>query len=106
MTRVDPQRPEPRVIAIVTVESVHGYLPTRYLGLIHEVRSTVGEAIEALEGRALRRATVRMADPDAARDGHLYAVLGMRITAGITAAGEPQWVAYGTLASGHSVPGA
>jgi hypothetical protein len=106
MTAVDPQRPEPRVIAIVTVESVHGYRPTRYLGLIHEVGSTVGEAIQALEGRALRRATQRLADPHAARDGHLFVVLGMRITAGITAAGEPEWVVYGTLASGHPVPDA
>ena len=103
MTAVDPKRPEPRVIAIVTVESVHGYLPTRYLGLIHEVRSTVGEAIQALEGRALRRASVRMADPQAAHEGHLFAVLGMRIEAGITAAGEPEWVAYGTLTSGHPI---
>jgi hypothetical protein len=101
MTGVDPQRPEPRVIAIVTVESVHGYLPTRYLGLIEDVGSTAGEAIQALENKALQRAAERIADPHSTNDGHLYAVLGMRITAGITAAGEPEWVAYGTLTSGH-----
>jgi hypothetical protein len=101
MATVDPQRPEPRVIAIVTVDSVHGYQPTRYLGLIHEVGSTIGEAIQALEGRAMRRANARMADPRSAGEGHLYAVLGMRITAGITAAGEPEWVTYGTLTSGN-----
>jgi hypothetical protein len=101
MSTVDPQRPKPRVIAIVTVETVHGYRPMRYLGLIHEVGSTVGESIQALEARALRRANDRMADPRAAGEGHLYAVLGMRITAGITAAGEPEWIAYGTLTSGH-----
>ena len=101
MAAVDPQRPEPRVIAMVTVENVHGYLPTRYIGLINEVGSTVGEVIQALERKAVRRARERMADPRSAHDDHLYAVLGMRITAGTTTIGEPEWVAYGTLTSGH-----
>jgi hypothetical protein len=100
---VRPAPPEPRVIALVTVETVHGYQPTRYLGLIYEVGSTVTEVLQALERRALRRAEARRADPRAASDGHLYAVLGMRITAGTTTIGEPEWVAYGTLASGHAV---
>jgi len=101
MTAVDPQRPEPRIIAMVTVETVHGYLPTRYLGLIHEVGSTVGDVIQGLERKALRRAHDRLADPHSAHDGHLYAILGMRIIAGTTTIGEPEWVAYGTLTSGH-----
>ena len=99
---------EPTTVTLVTVESLQGYVPDQYLGLVQSLGATSAEATKALEVRALARGVRAYAEAMRRRGtaAGIYVVLGMRITAGITAAGEPEWVAYGTLASGHSVPGA
>jgi hypothetical protein len=91
---------EPTVIALVTLENLHNYRPDGYVGLVTATGSSVYEAAQALEERAVLLA--RKARTDAAARGEpipagqVYAVLGLRFTAGITASGEPDWAAYGT----------
>jgi len=87
----------------VSLEELRGYVPEQYLGLVQGSAASASEAVLALEQRALNRA--RRAQADAARRRFVaagaYVVLGLRITAGINASGQPVWVAYGTLARGH-----
>jgi hypothetical protein len=96
---------EPRVIALVTLEELHNYRPDGYVGLVIATGSSVYEAGQALEERALRLARKARSDAAARGEpipaGQVYAVVGLRFTAGITASGEPEWAAYGTLARGH-----
>jgi len=88
---------------VVTLAELRGYVPEQYLGLVQASAASASEAVQALEQRALNRA--RRAHADAARRRipatGAYVVLGMKITAGINASGQPVWVAYGTLARGH-----
>lgn len=94
---------EPTSVTLVSLAELRGYVPEQYLGLIQASAASVTEAVQALEQRALNRA--RRAHADAARRRILltgaYVVLGLRITAGINASGQPVWLAYGTLARGH-----
>ena len=94
---------EPASVTVFTVDNLPGYRPDRYLGLVQALGSTAAEATKALEVRALARASRLWADDlrrRAATTG-IYVVLGLRITAGINASGQPVWVAYGTLVRGH-----
>jgi hypothetical protein len=90
-------------VTLVTLVELRGYLPEQYLGLVQASAASATEAVQALEQRALNR--VRRAQADAVRRRIVttgaYVVLGMKITAGINASGQPVWVAYGTLARGH-----
>ena len=94
---------EPVSVTLVSLAELRGYQPEQYLGLVQGSASTASEAVQALEQRALNRA--RRAHADAARRRVVatgaYVVLGLKITAGINASGQPVWVAYGTLARGH-----
>src|SRR5512138_799840 len=94
---------EPDTVTLVTVENLVGYVPDRYLGLVQALANSAAEAAKALEVRALARA--RRAYAEAVRRriaaGGVYVVLGVRVTAGINASGQPVWVAYGTLVRGH-----
>lgn len=96
---------EPTVIALVTLEELHNYQPDGYVGLVIATGSSVYEAEQALEERALLLARKALSDAAARGEpipaGQVYAVLGLRFTAGITSSGEPEWAAYGTLARGH-----
>ena len=94
---------EPATVTLVTVENLQGYVPDRYLGLVQALGGTAAEATKALEVRALARASRAYAEAvrrHATADG-VHVVLGLRITAGINASGQPVWVAYGTLVRGH-----
>jgi hypothetical protein len=99
---------EPNVIALVSLEELQGFVPDGYVGLVLATGSTVFEAVRAMEQRAIELARKAIADRAArhASDpgGRAYAVLGLRFAAGITASGEPEWAAYGTLARGHAQP--
>jgi hypothetical protein len=98
---------EPATVTLVTVESLQGYVPDRYLGVVQALGATAAEATKALEARVLARAS--RAHTEAVRrrtaaDG-IYVVLGLRITAGINASGQPVWAAYGALVRGHRATG-
>lgn len=94
---------EPATVTLITIENLQGYVPDRYLGLVQALGASAAEATEALEARALSRA--RRAYAEAMRQRNpvagLYVVLGLRLSAGINASGQPVWVAYGTLVRGH-----
>lgn len=94
---------EPASVTLVSVESLQGYVPERYLGLVQALAASAAEATKALEERALARA--RRAHAEALRHrapaGGIYVVLGLRLAAGINASGQPVWVAYGTLVRGR-----
>jgi hypothetical protein len=94
---------EPATVTLVTVENLLGYVPEHYLGLVQALAASAAEASKALEVRALARA--RRAYAEAARHrtvaAGIYVVLGLRLSAGINASGQPVWVAYGTLTRGH-----
>lgn len=89
---------EPDAVAVVTLEQPYGYRPEHYVGVVIATGDTVAEAVRHLEERALRMA--RETWPALADDEEppRYAVLGLRIAAGIRVSGQPEWVAYGTLA--------
>jgi hypothetical protein len=98
---------EPATISLVSLEELHGYVPDGYVGLVMATGSTVYEAVQALEERALGLARQSHARHVQARDaaaGQTYAVLGLRIGGGIAASGQPEWVAYGTPARGVPAP--
>jgi hypothetical protein len=94
---------EPATVTLLTVENLPGYVPDRYLGLVQALGATSAEATQAIEVRALARARRAYADGLRRRSPApgIYMVLGLRITAGINASGQPVWVAYGTLVHGH-----
>ena len=89
---------EPASVTLITVEHLQGYVPDRYLGLVQALAASAAEATSALEVRALARARRAYAGNPVAG---LYVVLGLRLSAGINASGQPVWVAYGTLVRGH-----
>jgi hypothetical protein len=94
---------EPTVIAVVSLEDLHGYFPDSYVGLVLGNGSSAFDAVEALERRALqlaRQSLARHAADPVPTLPHVYAVLGMKLAAGTSASGQPEWVAYGTLARG------
>jgi hypothetical protein len=86
------------MIPMVSVENPHGYVPESYVGAVLAAGSTVYEAAQALEQRALQLAGETHVDT------HAFVVVGLRFAAGITPSGQPEWIAYGTLARGHSEP--
>ncbi|MDT5036978.1 MAG: hypothetical protein QOE03_2163 [Micromonosporaceae bacterium] len=96
---------EHAAIALVSLEELHGYLPEAYVGLVLATGSSAFEATHALEERAQhltrRNQAHRAAAGHQASSTHAYAVLGVRLTAGISPSGQPEWVAYGTLARGR-----
>jgi hypothetical protein len=89
---------------LVSVENPQGFVPDQYVGFTQALASTAAEATKALEVRALNRAR-RLHDEAVRRRSAgavgIWVVLGVRITAGINASGQPVWVAYGTLVRGH-----
>jgi hypothetical protein len=94
---------EPATVTVLTVETLQGYVPERYLGVVQALAGSAAEATRELEERALVRA--RRAYAEAVRRrataAGIYVVLGLRLTTGINASGQPVWVAYGTLVRGH-----
>jgi hypothetical protein len=94
---------EPATVSLLTVEDLRGYVPDQYLGLVQALAGSAAEATKALEVRALVRA--RRTHAEAVRrhatTAGIYVVLGVRVTSGINASGQPVWVAYGTLVRGH-----
>ena len=92
---------EPHAVAVVSLEQPHGYQPEHYVGVVIARGGTVAEAVRDLEERALHMARETQPALAAGEEPPSYAVLGLRIAAGITASGQPEWVAYGTLARGH-----
>jgi hypothetical protein len=86
------------MIPMVSLENPHGYVPETYVGAVLGTGSSVFEAVQSLEERALQLAGETNVDT------HSYVVLGLRFVAGITPSGQPEWIAYGTLARGHSGP--
>lgn len=97
---------EPAAVTLVTVENLHGYVPDQYLGVVQALAGSAAEATKALEVRALARARRAYAEAVRRRTtaSGLFVVLGLRISTGINASGQPVWVAYGTLARGHRGP--
>lgn len=89
---------QPKLVTLVSLEHLHGYQPQHYLGAVLASGPTVAEAIAALEKRALHLARENHAHR--AADSNVYVVLGLRFASSITASGQPEWVAYGTLARG------
>jgi len=94
---------EPATVTLVTVENLQGYVPDRYHGLVQALAASAAEAAKALEVRALARARRAYAEARQGRSSAagIYVVLGLRMSAGINASGQPVWVAYGTLVRGH-----
>lgn len=94
---------EPATVTLVSVESLQGYVPDRYIGLVQALAASAAEATKALEVRALARARRVHAEAGHRRSpaAGIYLVLGLRLAAGINASGQPVWVAYGTLVRGH-----
>ena len=94
---------EPDTVTLVTVEKLLGYVPDRYIGLVQALAASAAEATKALETRGRLRARRAYAEATRRRTtaAGIYVVLGMRLTAGINASGQPVWVAYGTLVRGH-----
>ncbi len=94
---------EPATVTLVTVENLQGYVPDRYLGVVQALAASSAEATMALEVRALARARRAYAEAVRRRTplAGIYVVLGLRLSAGINASGQPVWVAYGTLTRGN-----
>jgi hypothetical protein len=97
---------EPDTVILVSVENLQGYVADRYLGLVQALGASAAEATKALEVRVLARARRAFAEAMRRRPPAVgvYVVLGLRLSAGINASGQPVWVAYGTLVRGHRVP--
>jgi gamma-glutamylcyclotransferase (GGCT)/AIG2-like uncharacterized protein YtfP len=95
----------PKIVAMVSLEHFHGYQPERYVGAVLATGATVFEAVDALEQRALHLARENYDRHVAGSDGeaveYAYVLLGLRFASSITASGQPEWVAYGTLARGR-----
>src|SRR5437016_555351 len=89
---------EPRVVALVSLEELRGYVPDSFVGIIMAVGSSPYEAVDALERRAvqLARESHTRHGADQVSVPHSYAVLGMRLAGGMSASGQPEWAAYGT----------
>jgi hypothetical protein len=92
---------EPHAVAVVSLEQPYGYQPEHYVGVVIASGDTVAEAVRNLEERAVHLARESQPAIDEEGSPPSYAVLGLRMAAGITASGQPEWVAYGTLARGR-----
>ena len=95
---------EPATVTVLTVETLQGYVPDRYLGVVQALAGSAAEATRELEDRALVRARRAYAEAVRRRTttaAGIYLVLGLRLAAGINASGQPVLVAYGTLVRGH-----
>jgi hypothetical protein len=93
--------PPPTSVAYVTVEHVGEHVAHTYLGVVLATGADGYSAVNALEQRALdtaraEHARLRTSTPPRA-GRHTYAVVGLRITAGMASSGQPEWLAYGTL---------
>jgi hypothetical protein len=95
--------PEPATVAVLTLSDVHGFEPDGYVGVVLATGSSATQAYTALHERALDRAreshTRHVRGHDRAVS-QTYAILGLRLTSGVTASGQPEWLAYGTLVRG------
>jgi hypothetical protein len=90
--------PPPISVPYFTVEHLGEHVPHAYLGLLLASGPSGFDALDALEKRALdtaRREHAQIAEPRRGR--HSYAIVGVRITAGASSSGQPEWLAYGTL---------
>ena len=90
--------PPPTSVPYFTIEHAGEHMPHAYLGVLLASGASGYDAVDALEQRALdtaRHEHARIADPGPTR--HTYAVVGLRITAGTSSSGQPEWLAYGTL---------
>jgi hypothetical protein len=94
---------EPATVTLLTVENLQGFVPDRYLGVVQALAGSAAEATRELEERALVRARRAYAETVRRRTAvaSIHVVLGLRLTAGINASGQPVWVAYGTLVRGR-----
>jgi hypothetical protein len=93
--------PPPTSVAYFTLDHVGEQTPHVYLGVVMATGPSGYNAVDALESRALATARDEHARTAAARrrasGRHTYAVIGMRIAAGMSPSGQPEWLAYGTL---------
>jgi len=94
---------EPATVTLLTVEHLQGFVPDRYLGVVQALAASAAEATRQLDERALLLARRAYAEALRRRTAvpSIHVVLGLRLTAGINASGQPVWVAYGTLVRGH-----
>ena len=108
MAATPPSRsPEPQVVALISLEQLRGYVPDNFVGIVMATGSSPYEAVDALERRAVQLARESHARhiTDQASVPHVYAVLGLRFAGGVSASGQPEWTAYGTLARGYRESG-
>jgi hypothetical protein len=93
--------PPPVSVAYFTLDHIGEQTPHVYLGVVMATGASGYNAVDALERRALQTARSEHVRTSMARRAalgrHTYAVIGMRITAGMSASGQPEWLAYGTL---------
>ena len=88
-------------VAVVSLEQPYGYQPERYVGVVIGTGATVSEAVQNLQEHAEVMAQEDQPSVDAYGNPATFAVLGLRMAGGITVSGQPEWVAYGTLARSH-----
>jgi hypothetical protein len=97
-----PAESVPQVVALVSLEELRGYVLDSIVGIVMATGSSPYDAVESLERRAVQLARESHArhvgDPRTVP--HQYAVLGLRFAGGVSASGQPEWTAYGTLARG------
>jgi hypothetical protein len=94
---------EPATVSLVTLDHLHGFEPAGYVGAVMATGAAAADAYDALGERALelaRESRARHVRRGNGAEAQVYVVLGVRLAAGVTASGQPQWVAYGTLTRG------
>jgi hypothetical protein len=94
---------EPATVSLVTLDHLRGFEPTGYVGTVMATGAAAADAYDALGERALelaRESHARHVRRGEGAEAQVYAVLGVRLAAGVNASGQPQWVAYGTLTRG------
>jgi hypothetical protein len=93
--------PPPTSVPYVTVDHVDERIPHIFLGVVLGNGASGYDAVDALEKRALdtaRREHAQIAASGRPSPGrHTYALVGLRISAGMSASGQPEWLAYATL---------
>jgi hypothetical protein len=93
-----PGDPPPTSVPYFTIEHAGEHVPHAYLGVLLATGASGYEAVDALERRAVDTARAEHARiTDAGPGRHTYAVVGLRVTAGMASSGQPEWLAYGTL---------
>jgi hypothetical protein len=100
--------PPPDAVTLFTVDDV-GLLGHHVpLGVVIANGTSAYEAVAAFERNALqlaRQAHTRLAESAQPHSGRrTYVVAGMRIAAGTSASGQPEWIAYGTLVGRDQEP--